>query len=336
MKLTWKPVLKILGVFVALAIAVVVGYQAAGLAGASLSGQTSASYGSDGSRKDMAYSGAGVAATPESVGFVEAPAVAPTAGDASTAQATGTDRTVISVASMSLRVEDIDGAISSVRDIATASGSEVSNLVMTSGNVSPQPMPLASDSGAANYSGPADAQVTLRVPADGLVAVTQRVAKLGVVLAQSSSQDDVTQQHVDMKARLKNLQAEEARLRSFLSRTNKVTELLDVERELSRVRGEIESMQAQLQYLERQAAMATLTISLSEPGPVVSPGSDGWGFGTAVTDGVRAAAALVRATITLAIPLALVVALGGLIVLIWRGIRRRRVAAPVTPESTEE
>jgi len=111
---------------------------------------------------------------------------------------------------------------------------------------------------------------------------------------------------------------------------------LDVERELSRVRGEIESMQAQLQYLEQQAAMATLTIALSEPGPVVSPGSDGWGLGTAVTDGIRAAAALVRATITLAIPLALVVAFGGLIALVWRGIRRRRAAAATTPESTEE
>lgn len=336
MKLTWKTARKTLGVLAALGIALIVGYTTAGQVGTSSSRQAQQFNVADVTQKDMGYSGASGAPAPELGAPAEAPGVAPTDETASTAVAAGTERVIISAASLSLRVDDIDAAISSVRRIAAASDAEISNLVMTVGEVWPQPMPLATDSGAAIDEGPADAQITLRVPADRLRAVEQRVVDLGVVLAQSASQDDVTQQHIDMKARLKNLQAEEARLRTFLRRTDKVSELLVVERELSRVRGEIESMQAQLQYLERQAAMATLTISLSEPGPVVSPGTGGWGLGQAVTDGIRVTAALVRALITVAIPLALLAVLGGLVVVARRSIRRRRATADTTSESTEE
>jgi len=336
MKLTRKTAQKTVGVLAALGIAMAVGYQAADQVGTSLSRQAEQFNVAEVTQKDMALSGAAGGTAPEYAGSAVTPDVAPTNEVASTAIPAGTERVIISAAALSMRVDDIDAAISSVRGIAAASDSEISNLVMTSGEPSPQPMPLATDSGTADLSGPANAQITLRVPADHLRTVEQRVSGLGVVLAQSASQDDVTQQHVDMKARLKNLQAEEARLRTFLLRTDKVSELLVVERELSRVRGEIESMQAQLQYLERQAAMATLSISLNEPGPVVSPGTGGWGLDQAVSDGVRVTAALVRALITLAIPLALVAALGSLVVFGWRAIRRKRAASDMTSESREE
>ena len=162
------------------------------------------------------------------------------------------------------------------------------------------------------------------MPAAKLAAVEKAVAELGTVLTQATAEDDVTQQHIDLAARLKNLRAEESRLRSFLDDAKKVSEMLEVERELSRVRGEIESMQAQLTYLERQAAMATLTISLSEPGPVVSPGTPGWGFTEAVTRGVRTAAALVSATITVLIAVIPLLVLAAIIVLVRRFVRRRR------------
>ena len=70
--------------------------------------------------------------------------------------------------------------------------------------------------------------------------------KLGKVLSESSADDDVTQQHVDLKARLTNAKAEEARLRTFFDQAKSVTDMLAIERELARVRGDIESMTAQL------------------------------------------------------------------------------------------
>jgi len=324
--------LKIVGGVAVLGLAVTVGYLAAPALQSIPSAGNPVTVNS--TSKDMTYGSAGGA--PSSVGAVESQVSAPSPDAAAPgASVDSTQRMVVSSASMEVRVKDAEKAIAQVRALAAATKSEISNLVVTSGDFSPQPMPLASDGSGVSVSGPVSAQITLRVPADALPALQRDLAKLGTVLSLNVSEDDVTQQHVDMAARLKNLQAEEARLRTFLTRTGKVSELLEVERELARVRGEIESMQAQLTYLERQAAMATLTISLTEPGPVVSPGTGGWGLGSAVTNGIHAAAALVRATITVAIPLALIGVVGGLVALAWRSIRRRK-RGPAEQDSTQE
>ncbi len=164
------------------------------------------------------------------------------------------------------------------------------------------PVPLG-DGTTSSSSQSSSAQVTLRVPAEKLASVEAKAAKLGKVLSQSAAQSDVTQQHVDLSARLKNLQAEEIRLRGFLDKAVKVSEMLEIERELSRVRGEIEAMQAQIAYLDSQAAMATLTLALSAPGALVQPAGGTWGFSAAVTAGIQAAAALLRTLIIVIIAL---------------------------------
>ena len=244
------------------------------------------------------------------------------------APATSPDRLVISNSSMSVRVDDVDKALASVRTIATSSGSQISDLSVQTGDGG-GPIPL--DAGSVSPDSRAkSAQVTLRVPASKLASVEGQVAKLGAVLTQSASESDVTQQHVDLAARLKNLQAEEVRVRGFFERATKVTEMLEIERELTRVRGEIEAMQAQIAYLEQQAAMATLSISLSAPGALVQPAGGTWGFSEAVTRGVQAAAALVGVLIFVTIMLLPVAAIVLLIILIVRYRRRRRAARAAT------
>jgi hypothetical protein len=157
---------------------------------------------------------------------------------------------------------------------------------------------------------------------------------MGDVLSQSAQASDVGQQHVDLAARVANLRAEETRLRTMLGSAKNVEEMLAVESELARVQGDIESMQAQLTYLERQAAQATLTLNLLEPGALVRPASAGWGLGSAVTAGVQAAAGIVRTMIagTIALsPLAVVVLLAWAV---RRLARRRRTGGsePISPE----
>jgi len=201
--------------------------------------------------------------------------------------------------------------------------SDLSVTAGQSGVVTPQSLDMAG--GDVSSLTPGSAAITLRVPAARLSAAEQDAAKLGRVLTQSASESDVTQQHVDMAARLKNLRAEEARLRAFLGKAKNVSEMLAIETELSRVRGEIESMQAQLTYLEHQAALATLTISLSEPGALVSPGAGGWGFATAVRDGVRAAVEVTNGMITFVLAVSPLLFLVFLVVLVvWILVRRRR------------
>jgi len=99
------------------------------------------------------------------------------------------------------------------------------------------------------------------------------------------------------------------------------------------VRGEIESLDAQVQYLERQAAMATVTIELEEPKPVIRPQGETWGFLDAITTGVRGAAATIKVLIVLALTALPLVVLGLLAFYGIRALVRRRRARKATPQA---
>jgi hypothetical protein len=232
---------------------------------------------------------------------------------------------VVSTVGMSLEVKSLDAAVAAVRTLATKYGASISSLSTNAGGTPlPTPQPVDGSSSSVSAPTPGGATITLRIPAAQLAAAEKDVAALGRVVSQSSSQDDVTQQHVDLKARLKNLQAEESRLRTFFLKAKNVNEMLAIEQELSRVRGEIESMQAQVTYLERQAALATMTISLSEPGALVSAGTGGWGFGESFRDGVRAAAYVVRGLITTILAFSPLMLIALVLFFVVRAMMRRR------------
>ena len=77
--------------------------------------------------------------------------------------------------------------------------------------------------------------------------------------------DEVTAQYVDLQARLKAAKAAEQRLVELLgTRTGKLSDVLEVERELTRVRSEIESMQGQSNVMLHQVNYATVKVELSE------------------------------------------------------------------------
>ena len=77
--------------------------------------------------------------------------------------------------------------------------------------------------------------------------------------------EDVSERFIDLQARLKSSLREEESLLSLLERTATVSEVLTVERELARVRSEIERFQGQLNFLERRVDLATITVSLVPP-----------------------------------------------------------------------
>jgi hypothetical protein len=158
-------------------------------------------------------------------------------------------------------------------------------------------------------------------------------------LRESENESDVTQQHIDLSARLKNLQATEERLREFFDKAKNVTEMLAIEQELSRVRGDIEAMQAEIAYLERQAALSTVTVELVGPTPVVRPTGEDWGFVAALTQAVRGFVNTINGIIVLAGVLAPVILLGIVaFYLIRTVVRRRRTtsgSAPVPDDDDE-
>ncbi|MGH9779623.1 MAG: DUF4349 domain-containing protein, partial [Candidatus Acidiferrales bacterium] len=112
---------------------------------------------------------------------------------------------------------------------------------------------------------PRQASLTLRVPADKLPGVLAELRGLGRVLNEQLSTDEVTEQVVDLEARLRNSRATEQRLIAVLNeRTGKVRDILEVEREIARTRQEIERMEAQRQNLMRRVELATVQVSLIE------------------------------------------------------------------------
>jgi hypothetical protein len=119
----------------------------------------------------------------------------------------------------------------------------------------------------ANTSENAQRSITasLRVPANELGAALAELKSLGNVETESQAGEEVTQQHADLVARLKNSRETEQRLQAILlQRTGKIADVLAVEEEISRVRGEIEQMEAEQKSLEHRVEFATIELRISE------------------------------------------------------------------------
>ncbi len=231
---------------------------------------------------------------------------------------------VIKTKTMRVEVKDVQPAVEQIRALAAKHGGSISNLQIATDTDEPVYRPQTAESGG--LLTPLRGWVTVRVPVTAFNAFVTDVTRIGTIKSQSESAEDVTQQHVDLKARLENLRAEEKRLREFFAAAKNVDEMLAIERELSRVRGEIESLDAQVKYLEQQAAMATVTIELEEPKPVIRPQGESWGFLDAITTGIRGAAATIKVLIVVVLTALPLVVLGLLAFYGLRALVRRRRA----------
>lgn len=108
-------------------------------------------------------------------------------------------------------------------------------------------------------------QVIVKVLPTNLDRFLQKIRGLGELKNQTLGTEDVTKAYFDTDSRLKNARVMEQRLIDMLkTKTGKVSDLLQVEKELSRVREEIEKMQGELKYWDSQVQFATVTISLAE------------------------------------------------------------------------
>lgn len=112
---------------------------------------------------------------------------------------------------------------------------------------------------------PQRADMLVRVPVENLSAVLEQIRALGRVTQEQLSTEEVTEQVVDLEARLRNARATEQRLIAVLNeRTGKVRDILDVEREIALKRQEIERMEAQRQMLLHRVELATVEVTLQE------------------------------------------------------------------------
>jgi len=169
------------------------------------------------------------------------------------------ERMIIYNAYLSLETRDIEGYLAKIRSLAESYGGYVAG------------------SSRSSYGMQATAEITIRVPKDKFHAAVQEIETYGKVLDERTTSEDITQQYIDLKARLENLQRQEKRLNEILGMARTVDEVLNVERELERVRSEIESLQGQVNYIERSVAMSVITVGLKEPPPPFTPPGMDWG-----------------------------------------------------------
>jgi Domain of unknown function (DUF4349) len=147
--------------------------------------------------------------------------------------------------------------------------------------------------GELKVSAPSDSgrslTATLRIPASQFEAAMAELKQLGRVENESQSGEEVTQQYVDLEARLVNGRHTEQRLTEILrQRTGKLQDVLKVELEIDRVRGEIEQMQAEKKELSKRVAFATLNTTINEEYHARlqgAPPSTGSRFRNAAVDG---------------------------------------------------
>jgi hypothetical protein len=114
------------------------------------------------------------------------------------------------------------------------------------------------------------ATVVLRIPAESFEDALAEARSLGEVITEQVSGEDVSQEFVDLDARLRNFEAQESVLLDLMAKSQSVADTLRVQRELQDVQLEIERLRGRLRFLRDQTDLSTLTVTLREDEPVVA------------------------------------------------------------------
>lgn len=180
---------------------------------------------------------------------------------------TQADRKVISTANLAIEVKSVKLAFSEIINLTQAQGGFISNSYIY-------------DAGGRD-----NGQITIKIPAKNFYTAILQIEPLGTLKTRQIIGQDVTEEFIDLNARLENLKKQESRLQEILKMANTVKDVLEVEREIERARGEIERLTGRINFLDRSVEMSTISITLTEPVPIT--GTEGWGIIEAVREAVR-------------------------------------------------
>jgi hypothetical protein len=256
-----------------------------------------------------AIAGGDVAAPP--------PAVEPTSDGQATdrdAAQLPVERKLVRRGEMTIEVRSVNTALEKIEQIVSSMGGHTTNR-----------------SEEQNEYGRRSASVTCRIPVDRLDRAVEAVKALGVPRALTLTAEDITTAYFDVAVRISTQTQLEHQLVSLLRRpTNKLSELLEIERELARVREEIDRLEGRKRSWDNQVALSSLQITIEDPMPVVAGTGGGlWHtLGQSISESTEnfvLAVAGIIATAGSILPMAILV--GGAA---WVAVRRwrRRHTAP--------
>lgn len=108
--------------------------------------------------------------------------------------------------------------------------------------------------------------VTLRVPAEAFASTLGEISALGTEKRKEITGEDVSEEFIDLEARLRNLSAQEAVILGLMRRASTIEGTIRVQNELTGIQLEIERLRGRLRYLEDQTALSTISVDLREAG----------------------------------------------------------------------
>jgi len=158
-------------------------------------------------------------------------------------------RRIIRQATLDLELEDLDPAIARLTELVEASGGYVAETQVHG-----------------DSTGIARATITAYVPASGFGQALHELERFGRPTARRVTGQDVSEEFVDLEARVRNLERHEAQLLGFMGRAQKVADLVSLESELARVRGEIERHTGRIRFLRARTEMAGIRVNLLRAG----------------------------------------------------------------------
>jgi Domain of unknown function (DUF4349) len=202
---------------------------------------------------------------------------------------TGDRIDLVRTGTFSLEVEDVDASLTKLTNLMKSQGGYVSGSYRYTDTSTPY------------------LTVTFRVPAASFDAAVLALRAEGTVLSEQISTYEVTMQLVDLEARLRNLRASEAALLTLMARATSVSDVLAVQTQLTAVRSDIESYDAQRVAIADQVAMTTISVTISPVGSSIGNATNGFDLGKEVSRAVANLIAVGRTVIVAAINLVIVV-----------------------------
>jgi hypothetical protein len=232
------------------------------------------------------------------------------------------DAKIVRTGSLSLQVDDLASAVRAARDAVRGLNGYVAGSRQT------------------NDGENSIAEVTYRIPSDrwdeGLDAI-RKVAKKE--LGEETNSVEVTGQLVDLEARIANLRASEKAFQAIAAQATKISDILEVQNQLTNVRGQIEQLDAQRSHLSDQASYGTLNVTFGIEVAATTQAAKGWNAGQEVDRATASLVDLLQAVTTAGIWFAIVwlpiLLMIGVIVAIASVVLRRtgviRRGEPPTP-----
>ncbi len=196
------------------------------------------------------------------------------------ATAVPTERKIIRNAELSIESQNPEDSFRKVASLAESKNGFVvtSEAVQPSGEAEPERMNVT---------------VVVRVPAAQFETTVEEIRKLGSrVLQDKRTGQDVTEEYIDLQARLQAKRALESQFLEIMKQAKQVSEALEVQRQLAEVRSEIEQLEGRRRFLENQSNLSTIRVAIVPPVQLIER-TGGGGIKEALRDGLSAAMLIV-------------------------------------------